>query len=140
MAQENVKAVRETVEAFSRGDLDDALARLHPEVEWRTLDAFPDAGTYSGPEGVRDFFQAWVDTFEDFRLHLEGCVAIDEHLVLATLRVSGTGAGSGVEVASPAFFQILELRDGLVFRARMFETESEALEAAGRGAGIRKQG
>jgi hypothetical protein len=64
-------------------------------------------------------------------LHLEECVTVDEHLVLATLRVSGEGAGSGVEVESPPFSQLLEFRDGLVIRARMFETEAEALEAAG---------
>jgi ketosteroid isomerase-like protein len=138
VAQKNVQSVRDAVEAYNRGDLDAALGRLHPDVEWRTLDAFPDAGTYRGPEGVRDFFQTWNDTFEGFRLHLDECVALDEDLVLATLRVSGKGAGSGAEVESPAFFQIVELRDGLVIRARMFETEDEALEAA--GTGIRKQG
>jgi ketosteroid isomerase-like protein len=126
-----VDRVRETVEAFNRGDLDAALDRAHPDIQWRSLDAFPDAGTYRGPEGVREFFQTWLDTFQGFRLHLEECVTVDEHLVLATLRVSGEGAGSGVEVESPAFFQLLEFRDGLVIRARMFQTESEALEAAG---------
>jgi len=46
------------------------------------------------------------------------------------LRVSGEGAGSGVEVESPPFFQLIEFRDGLLIRARMFQGESEALEAA----------
>jgi ketosteroid isomerase-like protein len=91
----------------------------------------PDAGTYRGQEGVRQFFQTWLDTFHGFRLHLEECVAVDEHLVLATFRVSGAGAGSGAEVASPAFFQLIEFRDGLLVRARMYENETDALEAAG---------
>ena len=56
---------------------------------------------------------------------------MDEHRVIARLRVSGEGAESGVEVESPPFFQLIEFRDGLLIRARMFETESEALEAAG---------
>jgi hypothetical protein len=64
-------------------------------------------------------------------VHLEKCEALDEHRVIAMVRVSGEGAGSGVEVASPPFFQLFELRDGLLIRARMFQTESEALEAAG---------
>jgi ketosteroid isomerase-like protein len=131
MSQENVERVRETVEAFNRGDVEAALDRAHPEIEWQSLDAFPDAGTYRGPEGVREFFQTWLDTFQGFRLHLEECVTVDENLVLATLRVSGEGAGSGAAVESPAFFQILEFRDGLVIRARMFQTETEALEAIG---------
>jgi ketosteroid isomerase-like protein len=131
MSQQNVESVREAVEAINHGDFEAALDRAHPDIEWQTLDAFPDAGTYRGPEGVRAFFQTWLDTFRGFRLHLERCVPVDEHRVLGVLRVSGEGAGSGVEVESPAFFQLLEFRDGQLIRARMFQTESEALEAAG---------
>jgi ketosteroid isomerase-like protein len=130
--QENVKRMREAVEEFNRGDRQAALDRLHPEVEWRTLDAFPDAGTHHGPEAVWGFFQTWRETFRGFRLHLERCVAVDEDRVLATMRVSGEGAASGVEVRSPPFFQLVEFRDGRVVRARMFQTEAEALAAGAR--------
>jgi ketosteroid isomerase-like protein len=131
MSQENVERVREVVAAMNRGDIETPVDRAHPDVEWQTLDAFPDAGTYHGREGLRAFFQAWLDTFRGFRVHLEKCEAVDEHRVIATVRVSGEGAGSGVEVASPPFFQLFELRDGLLIRARMFQTESEARQAAG---------
>jgi ketosteroid isomerase-like protein len=130
MSLENVERVREAVEAINRGDFEAALGRAHPDIEWETLETFPDAGTYRGPEGVRAFFQTWLDTFRGFRLHLEQCVAVDEDRVLAMLRVSGAGAGSGVEVESPPFFQLIEFRDGLLIRARMFQSESEALEVA----------
>ncbi len=131
MSQENVERVRKAVEAMNGGDFDAALNLAHPDIEWQTLDAFPDAGTYRGPEEVLSFFQTWLDTFKGFRLHLEKCEALDEHRVLAMLRVSGEGVESGVEVESPSFFQLLEYRDGLLIRARMFQTEGEALEAAG---------
>ena len=131
MSQENVEAVRATVEAFNRRDFDAALERAHPDVEWVTLESFPDAGTYYGPEGIRQFFGTWMDTFQGFRLHLEDCVAIDQQRVLATIRVSGEGAESGVQVQSPTFFQLAEFRNGLAIRVQMFPTESEALKAAG---------
>jgi ketosteroid isomerase-like protein len=131
MSQENVKRVRETVEAMNARDIESALKVAHPDIEWRTLDAFPDAGTYHGPEGVLAFFQTWLDTFKGFQLHLEDCAAVEEDRVLARLRVSGTGAESGASVESPPFFQLIEFRDGLMIRARMFQTETEALEAAG---------
>jgi ketosteroid isomerase-like protein len=131
MSEENVERVRKAVEAMNARDIETALKVMHPDVEWRTLDAFPDAGTYRGPEGVLAFFQTWLDTFRGFQLHLEGCAAVDEDRVLARLRVSGIGAESGARVESPQFFQLIEFRDGLVIRARMFPTESEALEAAG---------
>jgi ketosteroid isomerase-like protein len=131
MSQENVKRVRQTVDAINARDLETALKVAHPDIEWRTLDAFPDAGTYHGPEGVVAFFQAWLDTFRNFHLDLENCSPVDENRVLARLRVSGIGAESGAAVESPQFFQLIEFRDGLMIRARMFPTESEALEAAG---------
>jgi ketosteroid isomerase-like protein len=133
MSQENVEAVRKTVDAFNRGDFDAALEPAHPDVEWVTLDSFPDAGTHRGPEGLRQFFATWMDMFQGFRLHLEDCVALDQDLVLATVRVSGEGTESGVQVESPIFFQLVHFRDGLAIRVQMFHTKSEALEAAGVG-------
>jgi ketosteroid isomerase-like protein len=130
MSQENVERVREAIEALNRGEVDGAL-ELHPDVEWQTLDVFPDAGTYRGPEAIFEFFESWRETFQGFRLHLDKCVPAGDHHVLATLRVSGVGAESGVPVESPSFVQLLEFRDGLLIRSRMFQTESEALEAAG---------
>ena len=131
MSQENVEIVRKAVEALNRGDREAAMAWAHPDIEWQTLDAFPDAGTYRGPKGVQEFFEAWQDTFKGFRLHLDKCVAAGDQDVLAALRVSGEGTESGARVESPAFFQLLEFRHGLLIRGRMFQTESEALEAAG---------
>ena len=130
MAQENVERIREVVAAMNSGDFETALERSHPDVEWQALDVFPDAETYHGREGLRAFFQTWLDTFKGFRVHLETCEALGDDRVVAMVRVSGEGAESGVEVASPPFFQLFELRDGLLIRARMFQTESEALEAA----------
>ena len=98
-----------------------------------TLDVFPDAGTHRGPEGVRDFFQTWSNAFSGFQVHLEECVPVDDvddDRLIATLRVSGEGAESGAGVQSPSFFQLLEFQEGLLIRARMFQTRTEALEAA----------
>jgi ketosteroid isomerase-like protein len=129
--EENIERVAQAVEAMNRRDIEATVKLVDPNIEWTTLDAFPDAGTYRGPEAVLGFFQAWIEMFEGFRMHLESCGAINEHLVLARLRVSGEVADSGVVVESPEFFQLLEFRDGLVSRARMFRTEIEALKAAG---------
>jgi len=130
MSQENVERTRDAVEAINRGDFEAALDRAHPDVEWQTLDMFPDAGTHQGPEGIRDFFQTWRDTFRGCRLQLERCVPVGDQVV-AALRVSGEGAVSGAQVESPVFFQVLEFRDGQLIRGRMVQTESEAFEAAG---------
>jgi ketosteroid isomerase-like protein len=131
MSRENVERIRQAVDEINRGDLEAAFARAHPDLEWQTLDLFPDAETYHGPEGAAEFFQTWRETFPNLRLHLEDCVPAGEDRVIAALRVSGEGAESGVEVESPTFFQVLEFRGERLIRGRMFGTRSEALEAAG---------
>ena len=131
MSQENVERVREAVEAINRRDVEAAFASAHPDIEWQTLDMFPDAGTYRGPDEVRKFFESWEETFRDFRLHLDECVPVDDDHVLAAVRVGGEGTESGVKVGTPPFFQLLEFRDGQLVRSRMFRTRSVALEAAG---------
>jgi ketosteroid isomerase-like protein len=131
MSQENVERTLEAVEAINRGEIAAAFELAHPDIEWQTLDVFPDAGIYRGPDEVRGFFQTWQETFRGFRLQLEECVPVGDDGVLAALRVGGEGTESGVEVESPLFFQMLEFRDGQLIRARMFQTRNEALEAAG---------
>ena len=131
MSQANVEVVRESFAAFNRGDLDEALQWMHPEIEWQTHQAFPDAGTYRGRHEVREFWQNWRDAFRGFQLHLEECVPAGKRHVLATFRVSGQGAGSGVGVASPAVFQLGEIQDGQVIWVGMFATDRDALDTAG---------
>ena len=135
MSQRNVEVVRDAVEAFNRDDLDAALERMHPEIEWHTPDAFPDAGTYRGREGVAEFWRTWRETFKGLRLHLEQCVAVGDRHVLASFRVSGEGSESGAGVESPTVFQIGEVRDEQVLWVGMFLTEGEAV---GKRAGQRE--
>ena len=128
---ENVELMREGIEAFNRGDLETVLKPMHPDIEWQSLDTLPDAGTYRGREGVREFWRTQTDMFQSFRLHMDECVPVGEHYVLATIWVSGEGTQSGAAVESPAFFQIGEIRDRQVMWSGQFSTESDAREAAG---------
>jgi ketosteroid isomerase-like protein len=132
MSQENVKKVRASQEAYSRGDFDAALANFDPDVEWYVAaDLLPDPATYRGHEGTRAFWQTFAETFEGFQLQIEECRALSPAQVLVTNRAHGTGAGSGVEVSSANFFQLVDFRDGKVIRVRMYANEEAALEAAG---------
>ena len=48
MSQENVETLRDGFEAFARGDVDDVLERLDPDVDWS-----PAIGPILGVETVR---------------------------------------------------------------------------------------
>jgi ketosteroid isomerase-like protein len=131
ISEDNVEQTRNAVEAINRGDVAAAFDGARPDVEWKTLDDFPDATTHRGIDEVRNFFETWRDTFRAFHLDLERCEAVGDDHVLAVLRVGGEGVASGIEVESPVFIQLLEYRQGELIRGEMFRTEAEARKAAG---------
>jgi ketosteroid isomerase-like protein len=128
----NTDTVREAIEAFSRGQLEESLSAFHPDVVWEVdQEFFLEGGTYRGHEGVLEFWGQWRDAFEGFELVIEECEAVGEEHVLVMSRAQGRGAGSGAPVGSPAFAHVYELRDGRIVRMLMHPSREEALRAAG---------
>jgi ketosteroid isomerase-like protein len=67
MSQENVELVRRAFDAYEREGLDGLMCYLDPQVEWITTDAFLEAATYRGHEGVRRYLGAVIDEFDELR-------------------------------------------------------------------------
>jgi ketosteroid isomerase-like protein len=124
---------RTGMEAYSRGDYDAAVVGFRPDIEW-TVDRSvqPDATTYRGHDGVKEFWRLWADVIDDMELEIEECRALDDRLVLAVTRSRGTGTASGAQVESGRFAQLAEFEDGLVVRVRLFGDVKRALAAAGK--------
>jgi ketosteroid isomerase-like protein len=130
VSREDVELVRGGLEAFSRGDLDGALAGFHEQILWEVdPNLVPDAAAYRGHEGVREFWSQWREAFEGFRLQIEELDEVNDGRVLAVTRAEGTGSGSGASVASPQFCQLFDVEDGEVTRVRLFATKAAALAA-----------
>ena len=130
MSRENVEAVLRGYAAFNRGDLDAAIEGFHPEIEWHGPGVFPDEDVYRGVEGVRRFWDQWLELFEDFQIEIEEVIEAGEKVVVMAV-VHGRGRGSGADVKTPSFPHLWTFRDGKAVRMRMFQTKAEALEAAG---------
>ena len=126
---EAVERVRLGYEAFNRGDLDAALAGLHPDVEWSVLAFLPEAEVYRGPDGVRAFWEMWFENFEEFQIEVEEIVDVGDR-ILALIAISGSGRGSGVDVQTPTFAQIWTYEEGKVTRVEMLIKE-DALASLG---------
>ena len=103
------------------------MALCHPEIEWIAPE---DGATYRGREGVRQRYEEWFESFDDYSWEVQRIIDCggDEVLVVAT--EVGHGATSGAEVRSTNY-ELLTFRDGLIVRIREFYDEGEALEAAG---------
>jgi ketosteroid isomerase-like protein len=86
VSKENVEIVRTGLEAWNRGDFDQSLAEMAPDVVWRTSGVIPDLETeYRGHDAVREFWRAWTGSWDHIRIATEKYVDLgDQVVVLAT--------------------------------------------------------
>jgi ketosteroid isomerase-like protein len=124
MSQENVDAARRCLEAYVRGDYDEASEYLAPDVVWEVGQELP----ARGPEAVRDVWRRWDAEWEELETEIEEIVDAGERLVVV-VRYRGRGRISGVEV-NDRQFEVHTLRDGRCIRKIEFQTRAEALAAA----------
>jgi ketosteroid isomerase-like protein len=130
MSEENEEVVRRSAEAFSRGDLDAAVADAAADIEYVATGALPGRqGVFRGIEDYKRML-AWVsEEFDDPRAETIEISQADDQLVVG-LTLSGRGKQSGV-ATSWNIWQVWTFREGKFFRGHGFTSRDEALEAAG---------
>jgi ketosteroid isomerase-like protein len=126
---DNVALVRRYVEEFNRGDFDSVIANADPAVELSEWPEAPGAQTYHGPDGVRQAFEKWFETWEWMNLDIVELTDAGDH-VLVSLNHRARGSGSGIEVEITSH-NVYSFRDGKVVRVQLFIDREPALEAAG---------
>jgi ketosteroid isomerase-like protein len=128
MSQENEELARRAYEALQRDDIEAFLAFVDPEVEWHSL-VLEVEGVRYGHEEVREWWRGIKSVFPDWNPSL---VNVRSHgdRVLIHAHATGSGSASGVGIDND-FWQVAEVRNGLIVGYRAFRTEREALEAAG---------
>ena len=129
MSQENVEIVRVGFDALNRGEWDEVLELLDPEVEWETTGQFVEGGVYRGHEGVREFLETLGEEFDEFHSDAERFAEVGD-LVVAEIQTSGIGKQSGARV-EVEFTMLIHLAGGRITRLRNFMDRAQALEAAG---------
>src|SRR5437868_4226516 len=71
------------------------LDLLDPGIVWTAIEDAPDAGTYRGYEGVRGYWQDWLDDFDINEFRIEEAIEAGDQLVCVQ-RVTTTSKGSGI--------------------------------------------
>jgi ketosteroid isomerase-like protein len=127
MSEENVKVVRRSIEAFVADDAAAFRDTLHPELEWRPFEE-SHSPSY-GHEGAVRLMRQWLDTWSEHRFDVEDVIDGGDD-VLATVRITGRGKASGIEVNVRLYLHC-KLRDGRIAYLYEYEDEAEALKAAG---------
>jgi ketosteroid isomerase-like protein len=129
MAQQNVEAVRGVYERWARGDFTASMDLLDAQAVLVIGSDFPDAGTYEGLEGIREYMRGFLEPWTRVTIAAEELTDAGD-AVLAAVHQSGTGESSGVETEL-RYFQVWTFRDGKVVRLEGFRDRARALEAAG---------
>ena len=130
MSQENVDRTYRSIDAFHRRDIDAFLALTDEEVEFTPFEiALQGGDPYRGHEGVRKWWTDSIGAFPDFSATVHQVRDLgDVTLVHAVLH--GRGAESGATFER-TMWQVVKWRDGKCVGWRAFDSEAEALEAAG---------
>jgi ketosteroid isomerase-like protein len=131
MSEQSVQVGRELIAAVNRRDLDAFLALVRPDVEWDDSEGWPGIrGLYRGPDGVRDWWERFLEVWESVEVHVEEAREAPDGRVL--LQVSGAfrGGASGVQTEVRAW-EVLWVVDGQVARRQLTWSKEEGLAAAG---------
>jgi ketosteroid isomerase-like protein len=127
----NVELVRGLVEAFQRGDLEGVVASARDDFEIFLPRNLPNSGLYVGRDGFFTWLGEWLDAWDDFTVELTEVTPAGERHVVATMRQSGIGKGSGIPVEMEIAY-MWEVRDGRLAAMHLYESPEEAVRVAER--------
>jgi ketosteroid isomerase-like protein len=129
MSQENVESIRAGMDAWNRGDWDEALKEATPDIvldnssnagEWR--------GVHRGPEQVKRMWEKFVEPWESVRFEVDEFIDAGEHVVTRQTATFRGRDGIQVEVHTAWCWTF---HDGALTRLVASNDPDAAFEAAG---------
>jgi ketosteroid isomerase-like protein len=101
VSAEDIKVVRQGLDAINRGDLDAFAACLHPEVEWDDTEGGPGfRKVHHGRAAMREWLRESLEPWESVHTEAEEITQVSEGRVLVGTLTRGRGRASGVEQSS----------------------------------------
>jgi steroid delta-isomerase-like uncharacterized protein len=88
-AQTNQTLARTIVDAFNARKFDEATKHVTDKFVWRNV---PTGETFTGPAGMRKYFENWVNGFKDARVDIKQIISTEKNVVLEYVG-SGTHTG-----------------------------------------------
>jgi ketosteroid isomerase-like protein len=130
MSQQNVEAVRKSMEAFDRRDRAAWLELRDQGCEVITSRYWPEAEVVRGRDAAWEFYVKVAEAFERLAIGDAELLDAEPDKVLVHQRndVRGRASGAGVEIN---YWVVVTFRGGRIVREQWFADRAEALEAAG---------
>ena len=132
MSPSDVEILRRAWNAWNAGDLDAVFECFDPDVEWdtTTFEGWPEVGVYKRHEGVREFFEAWLSSWERYESGTEEFIVAPDGRIVVVAWQRGYGTDSKAPVHME-FAQVTTVRDGLVLRMEAWSDRQAALDSVG---------
>ena len=127
---DDVETIVETFRLLNSDTYEQALDRVDDEFEMVTpaeLASEPDA--YRGPEGVRRWWESFLEVMEWVRLEVEEVHPVDDRRVILEFVIRTRGRSSGIETDQRAV-GLATARDGKLYRLAFFTDLAQARAAA----------
>jgi ketosteroid isomerase-like protein len=110
VSQTDVQTIKDTYEAFGRGDVPAVLGVFTEDIRWHAPEVLPHGGSAQGQEEVGAFFQRLVSMWSDFDLDIMDLVDGGDK-VFSRGRASGKLNGTESEYG---FVHVFHFSDGKV--------------------------
>jgi ketosteroid isomerase-like protein len=122
------------MKAFNEGDAEAFLEFCDPDCEWYPfLNPAPGGGPYRGREGLRGWLRTVSEQFDRLSTRVAEVIDLPDRIV-ALGEIRYRSRGSELEASAPIAW-LVDFRDELVWRGRVFMRHEDALEEAGLAVG-----
>ena len=132
MSQENVEVMRRSFDLWRSGDIDAWLETIDPSISWDiSTHPLPDVPNHGRRrDAYRDgHARGYTSGWNDYSANLTELIDAGDDVV-AVLHETATMRETGVPLDRD-LVQLWTVRDGRATFLRVFQTEAEAVEAAG---------
>jgi ketosteroid isomerase-like protein len=132
MSQENVEMIRAAMNAWNRGDWDDALTDAAPDfVLDNSMNAGEWRGIHRGPEEVKRAWGVLTEAWQSVRIEVSEFIEADGGVVVTRQKAHFVGR-DGIDLPGPTRSGwVWTIRDGKLAHLTTYNDLDEALQAVG---------
>jgi ketosteroid isomerase-like protein len=124
------EVVRAGYAAWNSGEIETFLEYVHPDLVWTTSGVFPGLRpSYSGHEGMREFWDAFREPWESFEIAIDEMFELDRDSLLMLVRFHVKGRET-IELER-RITNHLVVRDEKLYRFKGYDHWEEALADLG---------
>ncbi len=127
---DDIETIVEAFRLLNSDDYERSLQLVADDFEMvTTADLASEPDTYRGPDGVRRWWETFLESMEWVRLETHSVEMIDASRGIVAFEIHARGRASGIETSQKAW-SVVATRDGQITRMGFFTSPEQARAAA----------